>query len=208
MPFARPEWGDLSRKWTAQGMLPMLRVGRPLPLQPHPWGGGSGGDDMSTLSGSSNALQQFLLALTRGAASNPGQQFPGVIKIGGDLTDAEKRKIDKNESYNRTLFAGIFLHVRMPVARLSHLNGFGMRLRRVGCQLFPGPKWMQASLCASRGIPRVFVTPTLARPRTTTWTICLRNTPTLTQIRASRRGVMRITPSPRDGSAGGIIRVV
>ena len=29
------------------------------------------------------------------------------IKIGGDLTDAEKRMIDKNESYNRTLFGDI-----------------------------------------------------------------------------------------------------
>jgi hypothetical protein len=105
--FCKTGVGRLESKMDGSGDVTYVSGGTAPSTPASSIGGWGGGDDMSTLSGSSNALQQFLLALTRGAASTPGQQFPGFIKIGGDLTDAEKRKIDKNESYNRTLFGDI-----------------------------------------------------------------------------------------------------
>ena len=105
--FCQTGVGRLESKMDGSGDVTHVSGGTAPSTQASSSGSWGGGDDMSTLSGSTNALQQFLLALTRGGASNPGQPFPGLIKIGGEPTDEDKRKIMTNGSYNRTLFGDI-----------------------------------------------------------------------------------------------------
>jgi len=105
--FCQTGVGRLESKMDGSGDVTHVSGGTAPSTQASSSGSWGGGDDMSTLSGSTNALQQFLLAMMRGGASNPGQPFPGFIKIGGEPTDEDKRKIMTNGSYNRTLFGDI-----------------------------------------------------------------------------------------------------
>jgi hypothetical protein len=70
-----------------------------------------GGDDMSTLSGSATAFQQFLLAVQQGMNGGqnvpPGHTPPGEINLPGAFSDADRRKVVKNDDYSRALFGDI-----------------------------------------------------------------------------------------------------
>jgi hypothetical protein len=105
--FCQTGVGRLESKMDGSGDVTYVSGGTAPSTDASSSGAWGGGDDMSTLSGSTNALQQFLLALTRGAASTPGQPFPGFIKIGDAPTDEDKRKIATNGSYNRALFGDL-----------------------------------------------------------------------------------------------------